>query len=112
MSGNKNKLLIGTLLTSFSYLSYKLYDKLSPKEHHELLGKNENENKNYLILKRMNERLNSGHLQNTPFPTYLEMNSIQAVKPERRTSFCQSIEIQLEKDWNYFLYHLSKILLK
>ena len=103
MSGNK--LLFGAFLTSFTYLSYKVYEKLSPKDQLE------SENENYLTLKRMNERFQSGHLQSTPFPADLELRG-RLNEADRRPSLCESIQSQLEKDWNCFLYQVSKFILK
>lgn len=104
MSGNK--FLFGAFLTSFTYLSYKIYEKLSPNDHSLPEG-----SENYLIIKRMNERLQSGHLQDTPFPTYLETGRQPPVTTSRN-SLCESIQMQLERDWNSFLYHMSKLVLK
>jgi len=107
MSGNK--LLLGAFLTSSTYLSYKLYEKLAPKDQIP------SEDENYLILKRMNERFQSGHLQSTPFPTYLKMGGLECGANEsekRRISLCESIQLQLERDWNCFLFRTSKFILK
>ena len=100
-------LLGAAFLTSFTYLSYKIYEQF------QLSQPPITENENYLILKRMNERFQSGHLQNTPFPTYLEMmNGVGSINPTRRISLCESIERQLERDWNCFLYQTGKFVLK
>lgn len=105
---NMTKLLVGgAFLTSATYLSYKLYEHLQ----HENSFSNDNEN--YLILKRMNERFQSGHLQNTPFPTYLEMSGRHGTLTSKRSaSLCESIQKQLERDWNCFMYQVSKLVLK
>ena len=100
------KLLVGgAFLTSATYLSYKLYEQF-----HENSFINDNEN--YLILKRMNDRYQSGHLQNTPFPTYLEMSGHGTSTSRRSASLCESIQKQLERDWNCFMYQVSKFVLK
>lgn len=100
------RLLLGAFLTSAGYLSYRIYEKVKPADPETT--------ENYLILKRMEERFKSGHLKETPFPIYLELAgtldkvNISGSKP----SLCQSIQFQLERDWNCFLYKMSKILLQ
>jgi hypothetical protein len=103
------RLLLGAFLTSAGYLSYRIYDKVKPVDPES--------DENYLILKRMEERFKSGHLKETPFPIYLELvgnlnNSNVNADLLSRPSLCQSIQFQLERDWNYFLYKMSKILLQ
>ena len=97
------RLLLTAFLTSTGYLSYRIYERMKPVESDE----------NYLILKRMEERFKSGHLQETSFPLYLEASKeIEISRNLNRPSLCQSIQFQLEKDWNSFLYKVSKILLQ
>lgn len=105
-----NKLLLGGFLTSFAYLSFKIYQHIVPPS---LSSPKQDEN--YLILQRMKEKFDEGHLRNTPFPAYLEMSGQlrqtkgQLVKEE---SLCQSLQIQLQKDWNFLLFKVSKLLLQ
>ena len=108
-----NKLLLGGFLTSVGYLSYKIYERFHPTDDLE-------SNENYLILKRMEERYKSGHLKETPFPIYLELagtldkgnSAVGVVVNSRGPTLCQSIQNQLETDWNCFLYKISKFLLQ
>ena len=100
------KLLLSAFFTSAGYLSYRIYEKVKPTDPET--------NENYLILKRMEERFKSGHLKETPFPVYLELlgtlNRPSTVL--NGPSLCQSIQFQLQSDWNKFLYKMSKILLQ
>ncbi len=103
---SNNKLLLGGFLSSVGYLSYKIYERVNPDKPES--------NENFLILKRMEERFNSGHLKETPFPIYLEVAGTLD-KPNivnSRPSLCQSVQNQFERDWNCFLYKMSKILLQ
>ena len=100
-------LLLGGFLTSFSYLTYKIWDNYTAT-------KNFDSDENYLILKRMDELFHAGHLQNVPFPMYLEVSSRLATTSAggSSTTLCQSVEMQLKRDWNYFLKAFSEILIK
>lgn len=102
MSSRGNKLLVGgAFITSITYLAFKIYEK---REKY-----SSETNENYLILKRMKERIESGHLQDTPFPSYLELESTK-ISEFRRNNLCESIQNQLEKDWNHFIYKCSKLI--
>lgn len=100
------KLLVSAFLTSAGYLSYQIYEKVRPTDPET--------DENYLIFKRMEERFKSGHLKETPFPVYLELAGSLKMSSNvsNPPSLCQSIQFQLESDWNKFLYKMSKILLQ
>lgn len=99
-----SKLLVGGFLTSTAYLSFKFYNYLHPQDP--------KTDSNYQILRKMEEYYHQGHLQDTPFPPHLEIQASRISVPKRPKSLCESIQLQFEKDWNHFLYQISKIILK
>lgn len=109
-----NKLLLGGFLTSFAYLSFKVYERMNLSTESKLQKTDEN----HLILERMKERFESGHLKSAPFPAQIELTCQMNKKGpaedvlEKPTSLCESIQNQLKRDWNSFLYQASKLILK
>lgn len=104
-----NKLLLGGFLTSFAYLSFKLYERIAPQSL-----PSQQLDDNYFILERMKEKFNSGHLKTAPFPAQLELTGqLKEVKTaDKPASLCESIQNQMKRDWNCFLYRASKVLLQ
>lgn len=97
------RLLIGGAAVSSVYLGYRLfYAGTSTRSEEEI--------RNCDILSRLEEARRTGVLKDTPFPAYLEI--------ERRnseslpSSLCVSIQNQLERDWNSFIFQLSKLIIK
>ena len=101
---SSNKLLWGGLVVSATYLSYKLWDFSGWK------CEDVKEERNKKILKDMNDLVQSGHLQNTPFPAHLELGMSRT--PTRKLSLCESIQFQFQRDWNGLIYQLSRVFLK
>ena len=104
------RVLFGGFLTSLTYLGYKAYSHIREDE--------EEDSENYLILKRMREARScgSGYLKDTPFPVYLEverslLGRIPPTTNSDSSSLCESIQNQLQRDWNHFIYKLIQILL-
>lgn len=102
---SNNWLLLGGFFTSLTYMTYKAYEKITQNS--------EEFDEHFLILKRMEEQFRHGHLQNVPFPTYLELagprNSF-SVAESREENLCESIQMQFKKDWNGLLYRISKFI--
>lgn len=103
-----SKLLLGGFVLSSAYLSYKVYFHMFENSKEKLNTDEELDDfyKNY-------EKVKLQLPKEARFPPHLELKRLQVQMNNNLTpsSLCESLEIELKRDWNSFIYQLGRRLI-